>query len=180
MEGAVTHLRSVLGGISAGRATPRLLDGVRVDCYGDRLPLNQVAVVGVHDRTITVQPFDRSISGEIEKAIRESSLGLFPVRYKDIIRINVPPLSGDRQEELIRHVSGVVEEQRVAIRNIRRDALKALNSTSLTEDELDSASRDIDALTRRYTALADEALAAKVDDLRGGDRRWDVKESKRR
>jgi ribosome recycling factor len=180
MEGAIDRLHSVLNGISAGRATPRLLAGVRVECYGGHLPINQVAVVGIHDRIITIQPFDREVAPAIEKAICESSLGLYPVRSTDIIRINVPPLSGERQEELVRHVGNVAEEQRVAIRNIRRDTLKNLDSIALTEDELKTAKADVGNLSKRYTQLVDTALAAKINDLRGGDRRWDVKDSKRR
>ena len=172
MEGAVTRLQSVLNGVSTGRATPQLLDGIRVECYGDRYPLKQVALIGVHERTLTVQPFDREIAAAIEKAIRDSSLGLYPNRTKDLIRINVPPLSGDRQEELVRYASGVAEEQRVAIRNVRRDALRALEALGLTEDESKRAKRDTEAITVRYAGLVDLALADKIDGLRGTDRRW--------
>lgn len=180
MEGAVKHLQSVFSGVSAGRATPQLLDGVRVECYGGHYPLNQVALATVHDRIITVQPFDREVAPAIEKAIRDSALGLYPARSKDVIRINVPPLSGERQEELIKYISGVAEEQRIAIRNVRREALKALDGGDLTEDELQLAKKEVEVLAKRYIESIDEVLAAKTHDLRGGDNRWTIKDSKRR
>ena len=172
MEGSIARLQTVLNGVSTGRATPQLLDGIRVECYGDHYPLKQVALVGVHERTITVQPFDREVAPAIERAIRDASLGLYPNRTKDLIRINVPPLSGDRQEELVRYVSDVAEEQRVAIRNVRRDALKGLEGANLTEDELRTAKRGAEALTKRYIDQVEATLAAKVDGLRGVERRW--------
>ena len=180
MDGAVKHLQTILGGVSAGRATPQLLEGIRVECYGSHYPLNHVALATVHDRTITVQPFDREVAPAIERAIRDSALGLYPNRSKDVIRINVPPLSGERQEELIKYVSGVAEEQRVAVRNVRRETLKALDSVDLTEDELQTAKKGAEALTKRYIESIDETLAGKIHDLRGGDSRWVIKESKRR
>jgi ribosome recycling factor len=172
MEGAISRLQTVLNGVSTGRASSQLLDGIRVECYGGQFPINQVALIGVHDRTITVQPFDRENVAAIEQSIRNSSLGLYPNRSKDIIRINVPQLSGDRQEELVRYASGVAEEQRVAIRNIRRDTMKAVAGAGLTEDDLKLVKADVDSLTKRYIALIDEVLAGKIDALRGVDRRW--------
>lgn len=180
MESAVARLQLVLNGVSTGRAHPQLLDGVRVECYGGQFPLEQVALVSIRDRTISIQPFDRSIGPDIERAIRASSLGLYPNRTKEMILVNVPPLTGERREELIRYVEGVAEEQRVAVRNIRRELLKEVDGLDLTEDDARSAKKEAETLTKGYIGQIDSTLAAKTHELRGGDNRVVFEESARR
>src|SRR5690349_10347624 len=140
MEKAVTDLQHAMASIRTGRASVSLLDHIRVDYYGTPTPLNQVGNLHVPDPTlITVQPWDVSQIGAIEKAIRASDLGLNPANDGKLIRIPIPPLNEERRKELVKHLHTVAEDHRVAIRNIRRDGNEAvkklLKDKKIAEDE---------------------------------------------
>ena len=140
MTGAIEHLRHELAGVRTGRASTGILDPVHVDAYGTRLPLNQVASLSVPEPTLIVaQPFDQTLMGAIEKAIRASDLGLNPNNDGKVVRIPVPPLTDERRKELSRHVHKMAEEARNAVRTIRRDAnerlKKLLKDKKVSEDE---------------------------------------------
>lgn len=161
MEKAVATLRADLLGIRTGRATPALLDRVRVEAYSSVLPLNQVATVAVPEpRLITIRPYDVSTLGAIERAILKSDLGLNPNNDGKIIRLAVPPLTDQRRQELARMVNRRVEESRVAIRNLRREALRSLTDLEkdgeISEDDLYKSKEDLQKVTDEYTKRADE------------------------
>ena len=152
MEKAVDDFRKALVATRTGRASVHMLDGVTVEAYGSQMPLNQVATVHTPEpQLITVQPFDPTQLGAIEKSIRSAELGLNPMNDGKIIRVPVPPLTEERRREMVKHLHKVLEEHRTAIRNIRRDgndAIKrALRDKKISEDEEKRASGEIQKLT---------------------------------
>jgi len=161
MEKAISALHSDLLSIRTGRASPALLEKIRVDAYGSSLPLNQVATVAVPEaRLLAIRPFDASTLGAIEKAILKSDLGLTPNNDGKIIRLSIPPLTDERRRDLAKMVSRRVEETRVAIRNVRRDGLKELGDLQkdkeISEDDFYKAKEDLQKLTDDYIAKADQ------------------------
>jgi len=152
MEKAVDDFRKALVATRTGRASVHMLDSVTVEAYGSQMPLNQVATVHTPEpQLITVQPFDPTQLGAIEKSIRSAELGLNPMNDGKIIRVPVPPLTEERRREMVKHLHKVLEEHRTAIRNIRRDgndAIKrALRDKKISEDEEKRASGEIQKLT---------------------------------
>src|SRR5215467_10701826 len=142
MEKALTVFRDELRGLRTGRATPALVDSVRVEYYGSPTPLKQLAQIGIPDpQQIVIKPFDPSCLKDIEKAIRSSDLGMAPNNDGKIIRLSVPPMSGEQRQKMVAHIKKSGEEAKVAIRNIRRDANKhfeqAEKGKEMTEDERD-------------------------------------------
>ncbi len=167
MDKAIASLEYDYAAIRAGRANPALLDKITVDYYGTPTPLQQVGTVAVPEaRMLTIQPWDASILGDIEKAILKSDLGITPNNDGKMIRINFPALTEERRKELVKGVSKRAEEAKVAIRNIRRDAIDAFKAQKkngeITEDDLKSAETDIQKLTDQYTKDID-GIAAKKD-----------------
>ncbi len=161
MEKAVAALRSDLLGIRTGRATPALLDRIRVEAYSTVMPLNQVATVAVPEpRLITIRPYDVSTIGAIERAILKSDLGLTPNNDGKMIRLAVPPLTDERRHDLARMVNRRVEEARVAIRNLRREALRSITDLQkegeISEDDLYKSRDDLQKVTDDYTKRCDE------------------------
>src|ERR1051326_6446586 len=149
MEKAVEDFRRELSATRTGRATVHMLDTVRVNYYGSDMPINQIAQVHAPEaQLITVQPFDPSSLGEIEKAIRSADLGLNPMNDGKIIRIPVPPLTEERRKEMVKHLHRVLEDHRTAIRNIRRDGneaiKKAMKDKKISEDDERSSLDQID------------------------------------
>lgn len=170
MQKSVETLKNDLGKLRAGRAHPGLLDQVRIDYYGQKSPLSQVANVVASDaRTLTVTPWDKGMVAAIEKAIRESDLGLNPAPAGGVVRVPLPALTEERRKELGKHVRGEGETARVAIRNVRRDAnqhLKDLLKKKLiTEDEDKRAEGEIQKATDKFIAEVDKLVAAKEQDL---------------
>ncbi len=160
MEGAVNSLRADLLGIRTGRASPALVERVRVEAYESVLPLNQMATIAVPEpRLLTIRPWDASTIGAIERAILKSDLGLMPNNDGRIIRLAIPPLTDERRRDLAKVVSRRVEEARVAIRNCRRDGLKAMgdlqDDKQISEDEFYKAKEDLQELTDQYIKKAD-------------------------
>ncbi|MEW5888054.1 MAG: ribosome recycling factor [Pseudomonadota bacterium] len=170
MQKSLEALKADLGKVRTGRAHTGILDHVQVDYYGTMMPINQVANVTLLDaRTITVAPWEKKMLPAIEKAIRESDLGLNPAPMGDVLRVPMPPLTEERRRDLIKVVRHEAENARVAIRNLRRDAnhslKEAVKAKTISEDEERRAQDDIQKLTDRYIAEIDKALAAKEVDL---------------
>jgi len=170
MEKALADLQHAMAGIRTGRASVGLLEGIRVDYYGTPTPLNQVATLHVPEPSmITAAPWDPSQIGAIEKAIRASDLGLNPNNDGKIIRIPIPPLTQERRQSLVKHLHGVAEEHRVAIRNIRRDANEAvkklLKEKTISEDEDRRAHDEIQKMTDGQMQKLDQAAKQKEKEI---------------
>ncbi|MGC8833904.1 MAG: ribosome recycling factor [Armatimonadota bacterium] len=170
MKKAVEDLRRELNTIRTGRASPALLDRIMVDAYGSQMPLNQVATISVPEpRALLISPWDRNVLPAIEKAILKSDLGLTPTNDGTNIRLNIPPLTEERRKELVKRVHKLVEEHKVAVRNVRRDAneeLKRLEKNrELSEDEVRRASERTQKLTDKYILEMDKIQAAKEQEL---------------
>lgn len=170
MKKAVELFRQDLAGMRAGRATPALLEKVRVEAYGSPVPVNNVATIEVPDpRTLVIKPWDRSLIKAIERAINASDLGLTPVNDGVVIRLNVPPMTEERRKELVKVVHKRTEEQRVAIRNIRRDAndqiKKMEKDKAISEDESRRAQDEVQKLTDKYIKESEQVMAAKEKEI---------------
>ena len=170
MQKSVEALKTDLSKVRTGRAHTGLLDHVMVDYYGTPMPINQVANVTLIDaRTIGVQPWEKGMGAKIEKAIRESDLGLNPASQGDLLRIPMPMLTEERRRDLIKVVKHEGENAKVAIRNLRRDAIAhlkdALKKHEIPEDEERRAQDDVQKLTDKYVAEVDKLLAEKEKDL---------------
>jgi len=170
MQKSLEALKSDLGKVRTGRAHAGILDHVQVDYYGSLMPINQVANVNLLDaRTIGVTPWEKKMAQVIEKAIRDSDLGLNPAMMGDTVRVPMPALTEERRKDLIKVVRGEAENARVAVRNLRRDANHALKEAvkakSISEDDERRAEEEVQKLTDRYIAEVDKALAQKESDL---------------
>src|SRR6516162_5722792 len=170
MEKALADLQHEMAGIRTGRASLGLLDHIRVDYYGTPTPLNQLANLHVPEPSlITIQPWDVSQIGPIEKAIRVSDLGLNPANDGKMIRLPIPPLTEERRKELVKRLHGVAEHHRVSVRNIRRDgneAVKALlKDKKVTEDDDKRAHDEIQKLTNGYMEKIDQAARTKEKEI---------------
>jgi len=170
MQKSVDSLKHDLAKIRTGRAPTGLLDHILVDYYGSMVPINQVAQVGLGDaRTITVQPFEKKMVQVVEKAIRDSDLGLNPASHGDVIRVPMPALTEERRKELTKVVRHEGENARVAVRNLRRDAnthlKELLKKKEVAEDEERRAQDDVQKLTDRYVAEIDKLVAEKEKEI---------------
>jgi ribosome recycling factor len=169
MKKAINHLSENLARIRAGKANPKILDGIMVDYYGVQTPLYQVANIGTPDaKTITVQPWDKNVIDKVEKAIMDSNLGLNPANHGDIIRINIPPLTEERRKELVKQVHSEAESSKVSIRNARREAkdtLKKMKNEGTPEDETDRGEEEIQKLTDEYVKKVDKILEEKENEI---------------
>jgi ribosome recycling factor len=170
MQKSVEALKVDLGKVRTGRAHTGLLDHLRVDYYGSMMPISQVANVTLADaHTIAVQPWEKKMVQVVEKALRDSDLGINPATSGDVIRVPMPALTEERRKELVKVVHKEAEATRVAVRNIRRDAIThlkdLLKAKSVAEDDERRAQDDIQKLTDRYIGEVDKALHAKEADL---------------
>jgi ribosome recycling factor len=170
MEGAIATLKTEFGGLRTGRASAHLLDTIQVPAYGSTMPLTQVASVSVPEaRMIAVNVWDRSMVGAVDRAIRESPIGLNPVMDGQTLRIPIPPLSEERRAELAKLAGRYAEAQRVAVRNVRRDGMDLLKKLEkageLNQDAVKSRSDEVQKLTDRMIARIDEALKAKEEEI---------------
>lgn len=165
----INHLEAELVKIRAGKASPAMLDGINVDYYGAPTPINQVANVSVLDaRTVSIQPWEKNMLSPIERAIMAANIGITPQSDGNQIRLFMPPLTEERRKELFKRASGEGEQSKVAIRNIRRDAIeqvKKLQKDGLSEDEAKDAEASIQEVTDKYIALVDKHLAAKEKEM---------------
>lgn len=170
MEKAIDFLSEELAKVRAGRANPAILNKVQVEYYGVLTPINQVASITVPEaRQILITPWDRSTLGLIEKAIQKSDLGLNPNNDGNAVRINFPELNEQRRKELVKEISKTGEESKVAIRNIRRDAIDAAKSkqksSEITEDELRGAEEKIQKLTDKFVENIDKLVSSKEKEI---------------
>lgn len=170
MEKAVEHLGAALSGIRTGRATPGLVDAIKVDYYGSPTPLKQIANVSVPEpQQIMIRPFDTSSLDGIAKAIQGSDLGLAPNNDGRVIRLNIPPLSGERRRQLAGRIKELAEEARVSIRNIRRDSNKhadqAEKAKEMTEDDRDHTKDKVQELTKKFEGLINSKSEAKEKEI---------------
>lgn len=172
MDATVEHVRHELAGVRTGRASVTILDGVQVDAYGSRMPLNQLAGLSVPEPSLIVaQPFDPSQLGAIEKAIRSADLGLNPSNDGKVVRIPIPPLTDERRKELSRHVHKLTEEGRNGVRQVRREAndrlKKQLKDHQVSEDNEKKGLDEIQKVTDQHIALIDELQKKKDQELLG-------------
>jgi ribosome recycling factor len=170
MKKTLASLRDGFGALRTGRASAALFDRIRVDAYGEKSPLNQVATISVPEaRLIVIQPWDRALIGDIEKAILSSELSLNPSNDGKVIRISVPPLTEERRKELAKQAKAQAEQSRVAVRNIRRDGneelKKLLKDGDITEDEESRRSDELQKVTDSYIAQVNQILDEKEKEI---------------
>jgi ribosome recycling factor len=170
MQSSIDSLVRELSGLRAGRASPNLLDPVKVDAYGSMMPLNQVGTVSVPEaRLIIVQVWDKGLVKSVEKAIRDAGLGVDPSADGQNVRVPIPALNEQRRHELAKLAGKYTEDARISVRNIRREAMDALKKSEkdkeMTEDELHRLSADVQTLTDDHIKKIDEHLAAKQKDI---------------
>lgn len=172
MDGILEHVKHELAGVRTGRASTALLDHVQVEAYGTKVPLNQVAGLSIPEPTLIVaQPFDPSLIGALERAIRISDLGLNPANDGKVVRIPIPTLTDERRKELSRHVHKMAEEGRNTVRGIRRDAndrlKKLLKDSKISEDDERKGLDEVQRITDLHVKLIDDAQKKKDADLLG-------------
>jgi ribosome recycling factor len=172
MEKALGKLKQDLTGIRTGRANPGMVDSLRVEAYGSPVPIKTVASVSVPEpQQIVIRPFDPSIIKDIEKGIIASDLGLAPQSDGKVIRLNIPPLSGDVRRKMVARTKELAEEMKVAVRNVRRDANKQADQEkkdkSLTEDECKETQDEIQTLTKKFEDRANELAKSKETEVMG-------------
>jgi ribosome recycling factor len=170
MVKATTHLQGEFGGIRTGRATPVLVEKLRIDYYGSEVPLQQLAGFSVPEpRLLVISPYDKGAIKAIEKAIQASDLGITPSNDGQVIRLSFPQLTAERRKELVKVVKHRAEDARVAVRNIRRAARHDLEAFQkegeLSEDDLDRAEKELEKLTHEFVAEIDSMLAHKEQEL---------------
>jgi ribosome recycling factor len=169
MVKALNHLEAELVKIRAGKASPNMVDGIVVDYYGNPTPLDQVGNVSVMDaRTISIQPWEKNMLQPIERAIIAANIGINPQNDGNIIRLFLPPLTEERRKELVKKCHGEGEHSKVAIRNIRRDAIesiKKLQKNGLSEDAAKDAEAEIQQLTDKFTSVVEKHLALKEKEI---------------
>ena len=169
MEKSLSDFQNSMASLRTGRASVHLLDNVRADYYGTMMPLNQMATLHAEASLITVQPFDVSQIGSIEKAIRTAELGMNPQNDGKIIRIPIPPLNEERRRELVKKLHGIAEDHRVAFRNIRRDSNEHIKKLSkdkkITEDDDRRGHDEMQKLTDSYIQKLDQAAKAKEKEI---------------
>lgn len=170
MDGAIEALRREFAGVRTGKASPALLDSIRVEAYGSMVPLNQVGTVAAPEaRMLTVQPWDKGLMKATEKALRESDLGLNPSNDGQIIRIPIPPLTEERRREYVKLLHKLTEEARVAVRNVRRDANDEVKhrqkDEGLSEDDVRREQADVQKLTDQYIAKIEELMKHKEAEI---------------
>lgn len=166
MKNSVAHLDKSFLNIRAGKATPMMLNSVSIDYFGTNTPLNQVANINTpNSQTISVQPWDKSIIPEIEKAIITSNLGFNPMNNGESVIINVPPLTEDRRKDLVKQAKAEAENSKISIRTSRKEANSEIKNLSLSEDEMKNAELDIQNLTNNYISLIDEKLHVKEKEI---------------
>ncbi len=169
MEGSVAHLEKEFLNIRAGKASPAMLGGVKVDYYGAATPLSQVANINTPDaRTITIQPWEKSMLQPIEKAIQVANLGFNPMNNGDNIIISVPPLTEERRRDLVKQAKSEAEDAKIGVRNARKEAnndIKKLEKEGVSEDACKSAEDDVQELTNSYIKKIDELLAHKEAEI---------------
>ncbi|MEO1013619.1 MAG: ribosome recycling factor [Pseudomonadota bacterium] len=167
MEGAIAALKNEFSGLRTGRATTSLVEPIMVDAYGSQMPMNQVGTVSVPEpRMITIQVWDKGMVGAVEKAVRESGLGINPVVDGQNVRVPVPPLTEERRADLAKVAGRYAEQAKVAIRNVRQEGMQAIKKADgLSEDDKKHMSDDVQKLTDDMVKQVDEALSKKEAEI---------------
>lgn len=170
MQKAIDVLQDDLKAFRGGRATPALVEHVRVDYYGSATPLKSLATISAPEADmLVIKPFDPASLKDIEKAIKNSDLSIAPIIEGKFIRLNIPPLSEERRRQLVQQAKQAGEQTKVSVRNVRRDAIKTLEKQEkdgeITEDELDTGKKQMDDLAKEFTDRADKAVAHKSDEI---------------
>ena len=169
MRKAVDHTSHELGKIRAGKAMPNMLDGIMVEYYGTPTPIQQVSSINTPDaRSIIIKPFERSLINEIQRAITNSDLGLAPQNDGEVVRLNIPPLTEERRQTLVKQAKQEIENGKISVRNIRKDtnnAIGKLKNEGISEDSIKKGEERVQALTNQYTEKLDELLAKKEKEI---------------
>src|SRR5437763_6493227 len=169
MKKAIGHLEAELVKIRAGKANPQMLDGITVDYYGTPTPISQVGNISVMDaRTLSIQPWEKNMLQPIERAIIASNIGINPQNDGNMIRLFLPPLTEERRKELVKRCQNEGEHSKVAIRNIRREAIEAIKKgqkNGLSEDAAKDAEADVQAVTDKYISLVEKHLTGKEKEI---------------
>ena len=166
MEEAIEALDKRFINVRAGRANPSMLDGITVECYGVATPLKQLANISVPEaRQLSIKPFDKSILGDIEKAIFEANIGITPNNNGEVIFLVIPALTEERRRELVKQVKQIAEEGKIALRNIRQDANSDIKKLKLPEDMEKNGNEDVQELINKYNKLIEERLKVKEEEL---------------
>jgi ribosome recycling factor len=170
MKKTVQSLKDSFASLRTGRASVSLFDKIRIDYYGEKAPLNQAANISIPEaRLVVIQPWDKALIGEIEKAIRSSELSLNPSNDGKVIRVAIPPLTEERRKDLVKQAKNQAEQSRVSIRNIRRDGneelKKLLKDSKLTEDEESKASEELQKLTDSYITKVNQTVEEKEKEI---------------
>lgn len=169
MQGSTEYLEEVLARIRAGKANPRILDGVKLDYYGTLTPLSGVASISTPDaRTIVIQPWEKQMLREVEKAILDSDVGITPDNNGEMIRLTMPPLTEERRKQLVKQAKAEAEEAKISIRNTRRDAIdsyKKLVKDGLAEDMAKDAENDMQKIHDKFIKKVDDIFAAKEKEI---------------
>jgi ribosome recycling factor len=169
MKKAIDHLEVELVKIRAGKANPQMVDGITVDYYGSPMPLNQVSNISVMDaRTLSIQPWEKNMLQPIERAIIAANIGIHPQNDGNIIRLFLPPLTEERRKDLVKKCHAEGEHSRVAVRNIRRDAIehiKRLQKNGLSEDATKDAEANVQGLTDKFISTVDKHLSLKEKEI---------------
>ncbi len=167
MDGAITALKTEFGGLRTGRASVSLVEPINVNAYGSKMPMSQVGTISIPEpRMITIQVWDKGLIGAVEKAIRESGLGINPVVDGTNVRIPIPPLTEERRVELAKIAAKYTEQARIAIRNVRRDGMEAIKKADgIGEDEQKKLHSDVQKLTDEMVKAVDDALVAKEAEI---------------
>jgi ribosome recycling factor len=169
MEKTIAHLEVEMSKVRAGKANPSMVDGIKVDYYGVETPLNQVATIKNTDgKTLVVQPWEKEMLEPIEKALLSANLGITPQNDGSMIYLMMPPLTEDRRKDLVKQIHGIAEENRVSIRNSRRetnDIIKSLQKEGLSEDGAKAAEKEIQELTDEFIGKIDKHMEAKEQEI---------------
>lgn len=170
MDGAIASLKQEFSGLRTGRAHPGLLDNIMVDAYGSKVAINTVGAINVPEpRMLTVQVWDQSQVGAVERAIRDSNLGINPVTDGNLLRIPMPPLTEERRRDLTKVAGGYAEQAKIAVRNVRRDGMDTLKKlekdSEIGEDERKAHEKDVQNATDAAIELIDKALSTKTEEI---------------
>lgn len=170
MEKAIDHLKQELSRLRTGRATTSMIEDVKVEIYGSQMGIKEVAALSIPDaKTIAIQPWDKGVIGDIERAILASNLGFTPINDGKLIRINLPPLTEERRKDFVKQIKKLGEDTKVAIRNIRRDANDALkkrkDASEISEDELKRSQDEVQKVTDQFVAEIDKIIESKSKEV---------------
>ena len=171
MESSSQSAKSEISGIRAGRASPGMLDSIKVDAYGQKMPINQIGNITTPDpRTINIEVWDASNVSLVDKSLRESNLGINPIVEGNLIRLPLPQLTAERRDEYLKVIGKIVESAKIAIRNIRRDGIEKVKSSEkekeISQDESKKFQNDIDNMTTEFIKIIDDTHKQKEEDLK--------------